>query len=105
MLGFDLHKEPYYRVPLNIRGKETAWLYEDRDGFFLPGQTGLYLYDRNLKLTDSITELLPNHAPANMLCALHDRNGNLWIGTTRYGIRQIDPLTGKEAGTWMIRPA
>ncbi len=97
VLGFDLRKNAYYRVPLNIRGKKRHGFYEDGDGFSLPGQAGLYLYDRNLKLTDSITELLPNHAPANMLCALHDRNGNLWIGTTRYGIRKIDPLTGKRS--------
>ncbi len=94
VLGFDLHKETYYRIPINIQGKKRHGLYEDRDGFFLPSQTGLYQYNRNFKLTNTITEILPNGSPANMFCALHDRDGNLWIGTTRYGIRKKDAVTG-----------
>ncbi len=94
VLGFDLQQNEFYKLPLNIRGKKRHGLFETVDGFFLPSQTGLYIYDKNLALKKSITESLPTGAVANMLCALYDRDKNLWIGTTRYGIRKTNPLTG-----------
>lgn len=93
VLRFDLKQNEFYKLPLNIRGKKRHGLYETGNGFFLPGQTGLYIYDKNLQLKKSITEPLPSGAVTNMLCALYDRDRNLWIGTTRYGIRKTDPVT------------
>lgn len=94
VLGFNLEKNSFHKILVDIRGKKRHGLYKDGDGFFLPGQTGLYLYDPHFKLKRSVTEKLPNGAVANMICALHDRQGNLWIGTTRYGIRKISAVDG-----------
>lgn len=94
VLRFDLEQNEFYKLPLSILGKKRHGLYETGEGFFLPSQTGLYIYDNNLVLKKSITEPLPTGAVTNMLCALYDRDINLWIGTTRYGIRKTDPLTG-----------
>ncbi len=89
VMSFSLEQKDFYNLPIDISGKKRHGLYEDGNDFFLPSQTGLHLYDQRFKLKRSITETLPSGSVANMICALHDRFGNLWIGTTRYGIRKI----------------
>lgn len=93
VLGFSLASNEFYKLPLNIRGKKRHGLYAEGDHFFLPSQTGLYIYNREFRLKQTIQEPLPNNAVTNMLCAIYDQEGNLWIGTTRYGIRKINPVT------------
>ncbi|HUR32104.1 MAG TPA: two-component regulator propeller domain-containing protein [Saprospiraceae bacterium] len=88
VIVFDLQTEKFIKEKPNISPSGFHRFIKSGNNFYQPSQSSLTVYDLNFKLLKTIEEFHPNGSPMNIYNAMKDSEGNLWIVTSRFGLRK-----------------
>ncbi len=88
VLVFDMKTEWFKSDELKISHAGFHRFVKSGDHFYQPNPTGLYIYNNNFDLIRTILEKHADGRAVNVYDAMEDGDGNIWLITSRYGIRK-----------------